>query len=314
MRAALLVLPLLLVVALAAPAQAKLDAAAGRALDYLEERAAGAGPLAANVAEAAHALGQDPSAWPPGDPLAARIEVPGPDASNISLLRPLRALALAGDARAADLEARVLSHRGESGYGDARTLNDDAYAVLALAAARPDDAGERFTPMLQALGAGRHPSGGWGWAVGGGPSTDMTGLVVEAYVAVEGGFHDEASPDALDFLATTADPRGGYAESPGGARNCESTVWGIRLSYRLTGNADPDDWDFLLGLQNEDGGFAHLPGGRSDLLCTTEVAGLLGEHVAPATGDRGIPALPPGLVLVALATLAIAMSTRLREP
>ena len=298
----------------APPADAKLERAAGRALDYLEAHAATAGSLAANVAEAAAANGLDPSAWPEGDPVAARVAVPGEGASNVSLLRPLRALALAKDPRMHDLAARAWSHVQASGYGDPRTVNDDAYAILALSAAEPAGGAQRFAPMVEALHAAQHPSGGWGWAVGGAPGTDTTGLAVEALLAGDSGRPGEGREAILGFLASTRDPRGGYAETPGGTRNCESTVWGLRASHRLTGAADPDDWDFLLGLQRPDGGFAHVAGGRSDLLCTTEAAGLLGEHAVPAgSGGRGIPALAPPALALLLATVAAAMSTRLRE-
>lgn len=310
------VVTILLVALAAAPVDAKLEDERARALAYLAGHADEAGPLAANLAEAAAANGRDPAEWPsPHDPVAAHVQVPGPDAANISLLRPLRALALANDPRAGpggELTARVQQHVGASGYGSPATLNDDAYAILALAAAAPLDDGDRFQPMAAHLRANQHAGGGWGWAVGGGPGTDMTGLVVEAlHVA---GSPPEAGP-VLAFLATTRDARGGFAESPGGARNCESTAWGIRATLRLGAEVDPDDWGFLLGLQRDDGGFAHAEGGRSDLLCTADAATLIGDVVPPGgDGDLGIPAPGAAWVLLALATAAVARSTRLRQP
>ncbi len=310
---------LLLIAAAAMPAEAKLDAAADRTLGYLEDHAATSGSLAPNVAEAAHALGKDPAAWPPGDPVAARIEVPGPDASNVSLLRPLRALALAGDPRAGihgELTARVAGRVQPSGYGDPRTINDDAYAILALLAARPIDDREPYAPMVRALSDSQDGSGGWGWAVGGTPGTDMTGLAVEALWREGGSVPESLAVGAQAFLTTTRHPDGGFAETPGGQRNCESTVWGIRASYRLAGRLEADDWDFLLGLQQRDGGFAHLEGGRSDLLCTTEAAGLLGEMDvdAPAASDEVPAPTFPMLAALLTAICAVAMSTRLRQP
>lgn len=313
---------LLLVLLLAPGAQAKVDAAAERGLEFLADRAATSGPLAANIAEAAAANGHDPAAWPPGDPVAARVVVPGDGASNISLLRPLRALALAGDPRAGpvgDLTERVAAHLNADGYGDPATLNDDAYAVLALSAARPlDDAG-RWGPIRRHLEANQHPEGGWGWAVGSPPGTDTTGLVVEALFAA-GGAAPVTNDAAAAFLDRTRDADGGFAESPGGQRNCESTVWGIRASARLGRPTDADDWDFLLGLQGRDGGFAHLEGGRPDLLCTTEATALLGEALSgnvplPAVEEpRSIPAEGAAPAMVILAMAAVAMSTRIRHP
>jgi hypothetical protein len=311
--AMLLVAALLLVVP---GVDAKLDRPAARAAAYLQEHAAASGSLAPNVAEAAYALGHHPARWPEGDPIAARVEVPAGTASNVSLLRPLRALALAQDDRAdadGELTQRVQSHLGTTGYGDTRTLNDDAYAILALRATDPGAGNDRFASLRQHLIANQHADGGWGWAVDAPSGTDITGLVLEG-LFWSGGIDGIDRNGTLAFLARTHHSDGGFAESLGGQRNCESTVWGIRAQQRLQADVDPDDWVFLLGLQQDDGGFSHLAGGKSDLLCTTEAAAFLGENLVPATKSDGIPAPSMAWTLLALVIYAVSRSTRLRQP
>lgn len=317
----LLAVTLVALLLLPGSAQAKgIDAQRGPALDYLADRIDGSAALAANIAEAAHANGLDPMSWPDAtDPVASHLSSTFPEGgSNISLLRPLRALAFAGHTDAepdGGLTLRVLEHFGPDGYGDRRTSNDDAYAILALRAVGfPADDARIHASRGHLLDAQRD-DGGWGWTLGAPSGTDLTGLVVEA-LSVSGGLPESNASRARGFLATTRSDAG-FAETPEGTPNCESTVWGIRATDRLGGSPRDDDWWFLLGLQRADGGFSHLPGGSSDVLCTSEAAALLGEAHAgdiegPVLGRDGIPA--PGAAVAALALSGAAATLRIRRP
>lgn len=292
------------------------------ALEHLAGRAASSAALAANILEAAHANGLDPTLWPsPQDPVVDQVAVPGPGSSNVSLLRPLRALALAGDPRAGpegELTRRVLAAFSTDGYGDPSTLNDDAYAILALRAAglASDDA--RLQAARAHLIGHQGADGGWGWAVSAASGTDLTGLAIEALLAT-GGVPPAAAAGAWGFLLSTRSRDGGFGEAPGGARNCESTAWGLRATSRLDQEMRDRDWWFLLGLQQPDGGFAHVPGGASDLLCTTEAVAIIGEARAglvpgPRLDGNGIPGPGlPALSLLLAAVATVARSTPLRH-
>lgn len=308
-----------LVLAPAATAKG-IEAQRGPALDYLAGHLAGAGPLAANIAEAAHANGVELATWPTAsDPVADHVPSEfGEGASDVSLLRPLRALALLQHPAAAPegaLTQRVLGRFGPDGYGDPRTLNDDAYAILALRAVGFPAGHERVQAAREQLLRHQGDDGGWGWAVGSPSGADLTGLAVEALVA-SGGVPDGPGLGALAFLASTR-AQAGFAETPGGAPNCESTVWGLRATQRLGQSSRDGDWRFLLGLQRADGGFAHLPSGPSDLLCTSEAATLLGQAhagdvAAPAPGRAGIPA--HGLATAVAAVALAAARLQVRRP
>lgn len=314
-RIAILCVALLLASGLA---QAKgIAAQRGPALDYLADHAAASGSMAANIAEAAHANGLDLTAWPATDPVAQHVSSTFPEGvSNISLLRPLRALAFAGHLHAApdgELTLRVLDHFGPDGYGDRRTFNDDAYAILALRAVGIPVEDARIQAARSHLLAAQRDDGGWGWTLGAPSGTDLTGLVTEA-LTQSGGVPDAIASRAGAFLATTrADV--GFAETPGGTPTCESTVWAMRATDRLGGTPRDDDWRFLLGLQRPDGGFSHLPGGPSDLLCTTEAVALLGEaHRGGIDGPVGDAGIPGPEALLALAAVALAATFRIRRP
>lgn len=312
---------LALALALPSPAQAKsLAGMQDGALLYLDGKARqGAGPLAANVAEAVAANGLDANSWPAqATPIADQVVVPPEGASFISLLRPLRALALAGDPRAQDLAVRVRAGFDGTQFGSPGALNDDAYAILALRAfgAAADDA--QLVASAAFLRSHADPDGGWGWSVEGSPGTDMTGVVFAALRAAGTVTYDEMEA-AAGFVLAHRDGDG-FAESADGKATCESTVWGLRTLGHAVEGTDAKAWRYLLSLQQPDGGFAHTAGGASDLLCTAEVAALVGEAAAGdleftiGGGGRRIPA-PSALASAFLvATVVVAMSTRIRHP
>lgn len=300
-------------------AQAKsLDGMREGALAWVEARSRdGAGSFAPHFAQAVESNGLATASWPPGNPLRDQVLVPGPEATPIQLLRPLHALALADDPRSSvegELVQRVLASFDGQQFGNPTALNDDAYSILALTQAGLPPTDARLLASAQALAAAQRDDGGWGWAVDSPSGTDMTGLVLLA-LHLEG---QDAGPlpAALAFVASTRSGDG-YAETPGGTANCESTAWALR-TQALGGDVDPAAWRFLLSLQQEDGGFAHLPGGPSDPLCTSEaltVAGLAHAGAVPFILDsgHGIPAPGVAWTVVALSAVGVAMSTRIRR-
>lgn len=318
--------PIALVVAVglllagAPPAQAKsLDGMRQGALDWVEASSlSGAGSLAPQFTEAVEAAGLATATWPAANPLRDQITVPGPEAATITLLRPLRALALADDPRAAldgELVQRVLASFDGTQFGAPHALNDDAYAILALTQAGLPTADERLVASAQALAAAQQDDGGWGWAVGAPSGTDMTGLILRALHLVAE-LETPRLNAALSFVASTRAGTG-YAETPGGTPNCESTTWALRARSLGGRPDDPGAWRMLVSLQQPDGGFAHLPGGPSDAFCTAEVltvaalaeAGTL-QFTLGEERDIAGPGLGGALLMLGVAAGVAAVATR----
>lgn len=297
------------IASLAAPVQgATLDAAHAKGLVYLAEQARDAGPFATYWVEAAVANGLDPAVWPEGSPLAPQVEIPPANASFIRLLRPLYALALAEDPRAAGLRDRALAGFDGTQFGDAQAFNDDAFAILALRAAGLPSSDGRLQQAARGLQEHRNADGGWGWASGVRSSVDMTGMVLQALHQTH---QLQASHlEGADTVLSLARSGPGYNEHVGGSGNCESTVWALRIHALDSKPIDADAWRFLRSLQQHDGGFAHASGGPSDAFCSSAMLTLLGDVKAgriagPTT--KGIPGLAPGVVL---AVLVVAATTK----
>lgn len=300
-----------------------LDEAHGRGLAFLAAQG-GAGPyptgLAPYAVEAAHAAGLDPAAWP--DPSRAALDsvtVPSPDEPYLGLVRPAYALALAGrlhDWRGEDVAQRLRAGFDGTQSGDPALLNDDLFAGLALLA----DGADRSDPQVQAVAdlLVRHQGedGGWGYAVGGRSSVDTTAMALlfldrSGAAAASSLLPSGAVTRANDYILSAQDPAThGFAETPGGSANCDSTAWALRVPLDGRG---ADGWDYLLALQGPDGGFSYKPGQASNALCTVEAVTVLGDalhgRAAPPPPSRDgldAPALTPAGMVPLLAILLLA--------
>lgn len=313
------VLALVLVAVLVPVAQAKpsaLKEAHERGLEFLAAQG-GSGPYPAGLApyavEAAHAAGLDPAAWP--DPSRAAldsVEVPPPEEPFLRLVRPAYALALAGrlhDWHGEDIEGRLRAGFDGAQFGDPGLLNDDLFAGFALSAdgnTVHDD--EALGAAAEFLVSNQNEDGGWGYAVDGASAVDTTAMAVlflqRSQATADGTLYDVAMR-AVEFVLSAQDPAtGGFAETPGGEPNCDSTAWALRIYLDGRGL---DAWDYLLGLQGDDGGFAYKARQASNALCTVEAVTLLGDalrgRAPPPPEERSwldAPTLAPAILVAGL--------------
>lgn len=227
--------------------------------------------LAPYVVEVAWAAGLSPHAWPQAHPAAPGIVVPA-DGALISKLRPLYALGLSNAPGSDERRTRILEAFDGQQFGHPALLNDDAFAILALIA--NGEATNHPAIVAASDWLRRHQSGGWSYSDVGPVGTDMTGIIVSAlHQAGRAGDVDREA--ALEFVRSTRGDAG-YAETPKGAMNCDSTVWAIRTLATLGETVPPEDWRALKALRQSDGGFALRSGESSNSLCTLEVAVLYG--------------------------------------
>lgn len=225
-----------------------------------------------SLVESAVASGKDPAAWPEPVPLAGQLRWPPDGEGYMDSLRPLHAWALLpghggrGDA----VTQRLLAGYTSGQFGQPGQLNDDAFALLALAAIDRAQASAR----AGSLSGNQSTAGGWSWAVGAAPETDMTGMAIMALARAGAAGFDAAAARA--YLDRTHAAGGGHGYHEGEGPNCDSTVWAIR-GYEALGVAPPpDDRAFLRSLQRDDGSVAYRPGGVGNLLCTVEAVPELG--------------------------------------
>ncbi|HEX2022334.1 MAG TPA: hypothetical protein VHH36_06440, partial [Candidatus Thermoplasmatota archaeon] len=238
------------------------------------------GAPATNVVEAAAQAGADPRAWPSPDRPAWDALAPyGRDDVERynSRLRLAHAVSVAGydarDVKGEDHVAAVWAGYDGVQFGSPATVNDDAWAILALHAAG-EDMGDARDRALAQLETGRALDGGWSFSRASTRGTaDVTGMVLVAKrVAAGAPVEDARARAALD---ASRDPATGGHDDGFGRANCQSTVWAVH-GYAAMGLAPPADaMAYLASLRNADGGYASAPGRASDAWCTAEVVVLL---------------------------------------
>jgi hypothetical protein len=244
--------------------------AQGRAWDWLLAQRDADGRWPANlvpyVVEAAVATGKDPATWPAPVPLQAQLAWSPDSVGYLASLRPLHAWALlpSHGGHGDDIRQRILAGHDGHQFGNPALLNDDAFAVMTLALVDRPAAASRTDALLENQTA----AGGWSWAPGGEPETDMTGIVLSALSDAGVSGFDAAAARA--FLDGTHAAGGGHALHTDGDANCDSTVWALRAYDILGGGPPADDGGFLASLQRGDGAFAYRPGGPGNALCTVE--------------------------------------------
>lgn len=272
--------------------------------------------LAPLVVEAAVAVGVDAAHWPDGTHSAlASLPPLNASAPLISQVRAIHARAVAGRGTPQDT-AYVEGTFHDGQFGDPVLLNDDLWAVRALLALGVPTHDGMVQAAAQRLVAEQDPGGGWSWRLGGGPSSDVTGMALVALAEAQ----VPAPAGAAGYLARTHDnATGGYAEdAAGGAANCDSTVWAIRGLHALGQGAPADTWAYLARLHQDGGGFAYQPGQGANALCTAEAAALLGEwrgagRDLSAYAGAGAARSTPGLSALPALALALTGAARRRR-
>jgi hypothetical protein len=181
----------------------------------------------------------------------------------------------------ADYVAKLKSYYTAGQMGDATTLNDDIFGLLAL-----DAAGESSSAEAQGtknfLLAHQGTNGGWGFATSGGTDSNMTAAGIVALRASGVPASDQVITKALDYLKTAQNSDGGFTYDPassfGTASDASSTAW---VLWALTSaSIDQSTWaknahtpvQYLESTQATDGFFQYQAGSGEDAFSPTTTA------------------------------------------
>lgn len=310
-----MLVPLLLLMGLPQPAHAGLPTAVAHheaTMDFLANLPGDEAlhDESAYFVEAVAAAGLDPATWPEDYPALSRMEEPGRPQHFIQFLRPAHALAMAGRLNASHpVVQQVQANFRDGQFGEPHQVNDDIWSILALTKAGVDPQHPQLQGSADFILANQDHLGAWSWVVGGPGETDMTGMALEALDLV-GRLGPETVQAALTFIADQTYPSGGSALVMPAAANCNSTVWAIRAQVAAGYDPSPAAWGHLESLRRPDGSYAREAGGRYDVLCTLEVATLLGLAIQSnwSLAGYGTEARAPGLPTPWLAILFVAAS------
>ncbi len=177
--------------------------------------------------------------------------------------------------------------------GDASTINDDIFGLLALIASGEDNSDSVVTGTKNFILAHQQPNGGWGFASSGGSDSNMTSTAIAALIASGVAASDTHIQDGLDYLKTAQNDDGGFTYDPqsqyGTASDSSSTAWvlwalkaaGISPSAWTKSNHTPTE--YLESMQTQAGYFTYQQGSPEDAFSATTTAyaviGLSGKTI-----------------------------------
>ncbi|MBI2623144.1 MAG: DUF4430 domain-containing protein [Candidatus Liptonbacteria bacterium] len=161
---------------------------------------------------------------------------------------PILALTAAGkDPRtfgATDYVAKLKSFSDGTQLGDATTLNDDIFGILALLSAGEEKESASVSSTLRFVLNHQNSDGGWGYAVGGASDTNTTAAAVMALRAAGTPAPDTSITKALDYLKSAQNGDGGFPYDPKSAwgtdSDASSDAWVI-MAIKSAGQ-DPAAW------------------------------------------------------------------------
>lgn len=176
-----------------------------------------------------------------------------------------------------DYVAQLKTYYENQQFGNNGWINDDVWAILALASINQADL-EEVTNAKNFLLANQNSDGGWSHAVGGPSDTNDTAVAIMALLEVGFTASDSVITNAVGYLQSSQNDDGGFPYDPnpdtawGGNTDSDSSsdAWVISVIYKL--GQDPAAWtksggnpiSHLKSFQDEDGGFWWVEPGTSE--------------------------------------------------
>lgn len=238
-----------------------------------------------NAAAVSYLQTKDPSAWTTmalvasgetglsGDHLKA-----APGTTALSYTTPIMAIATLGENPRTypdtDFVSALKGYYDGTQLGDAGTLNDDIFGLIALRSADESTSDATVAGIKAYLVANQNSDGGWGFATGGSSDTNMTSMGIMALVSAGVSTSDSSIQNALTYLQAAQNEDGGFPYDPNGSfgspSDASSDAWVISALY--SAGIDPESWvkdgntpvSHLKSLQTDAGYFEYQPGSGED--------------------------------------------------
>lgn len=175
-----------------------------------------------------------------------------------------------------DLVAALRTFHTSGQIGNASTLNDDIFGVLAFLAAGEPASDSAVTDAKNFILSNQNTNGGWGFAVGGTSDTNMTAMAIMALLEAGMPKTDSHITNAVNYLKLAQNDDGGFPYDPvspwGTGSDASSDAWVISAINKLDEDPDGSSWskngnspvDHLLSLQTSGGYFEYQEGTGED--------------------------------------------------
>ena len=111
--------------------------------------------------------------------------------------------------------------------GDATTLNDDFFGLLALSSSGESNGDPAISGTRAFILAKQNQNGGWGFTTSSAPDTNMTSVAVAALIATGSSPTDTPITKAITFLKSTQNSDGGFPYDSASPSDSSSTAWAM---------------------------------------------------------------------------------------
>lgn len=201
-----------------------------------------------------------------------------------------------------DLVAALKDFHTSNQIGDASTLNDDIFGVLALVAAGESSSDTIVQDAKNFILNNQNSDGGFSFAVGSGSDTNMTATAIMALLETGLSKTDSHIVGAVAYLKSTQNNDGGFPYDPqsswGTNSDASSDAWVISVIYKLGEN--PTNWtksgnnpiSHLLSLQVQQGYFDDGFGDSQFTAISTSYAVIALSGKYYPVGVSSVPSVP----------------------
>ena len=197
-----------------------------------------------------------------------------------------------------DYVAQLKSFATAGQLGDPNFLSDDAWGILAFAAASVPLSSTEIANAAAFLRSNQNADGGFPFAVGGESDTNSTAAALMALRESGVGADDAVLLAAANFLRAAQNSDGGFPYQPGGESDADSTSWVVWAIRKL--GQDPAAWhpagvtplEFLATLANADGSYAWMSSSPGANLFATQDAVLALSGATMPVGYYRVNSVP----------------------
>ncbi len=169
-----------------------------------------------------------------------------------------------------DYIAALKSYHTNSQIGDATTINDDMFGILALVSAGEPTSDSAVTDAKNFILSHQNIDNGWGFAVTSDSDTNITASAILALLAAGINSSDSHIQSALTFLENSQNSDGGFPYNPNTASDSSSTAWVIWALNALNINpaslakSNNNPISYLESNQSDQGYFKFQPSSGED--------------------------------------------------
>lgn len=169
-----------------------------------------------------------------------------------------------------DYIASLKKYYANGQIGDATTINDDTFGILALVSAGELASSAIIVDTKNFILSHQNNNGGWGFTITSDSDTNMTSSAILALLAAGINSTDSHIQNAVAYLHSSQNNDGGFPYSPDTASDSSSTAWviwtlnALNINQASWNKSNSTPFSYLESNQSDQGYFKFQPNSSED--------------------------------------------------